>query len=55
MVGLDWKQNRVASPVTSLIGYNLGDAFSILVVHAERHLRQIGRVEARPDFPSAGR
>lgn len=50
---LDWRRTRLASPVLPLplIHYNLGDAFRILVVHAERHARQIERLLARPDFP----
>jgi hypothetical protein len=32
---------------------NLGDAFMTLVVHAQRHLRQIERIKARPEFPTS--
>lgn len=50
---LDWRRTRLASPALPLplIHYNLGDAFRILVVHAERHARQVERVLARPGFP----
>lgn len=50
---LDWRRTRLASPALPLplIHYNLGDAFRILVVHAERHARQIDRVLLRGDFP----
>jgi len=45
--GFDWRRLRMSSPVVSLpIRFNLGDVFSILVVHAERHARQIERVVA---------
>lgn len=32
-----------ASPVTSLVRLNLGDAFRLLVVHSHRHLAQVER------------
>ena len=43
---LDWRGIRVRSPVISLIRMNLGDALTVLVVHAERHAGQIERVKA---------
>jgi hypothetical protein len=43
--GFDWRRLRLSSPVISLpIRFNLGDVFSILVVHAERHTRQMERI-----------
>ncbi len=46
---------RMTSPVTPLVRrLNLGDAFVIIVVHAQRHMRQIERVIAAPGFPGAG-
>jgi hypothetical protein len=50
---LDWRRTRLISPALPLplIRYNLGDAFRILVVHAERHARQIERILARPELP----
>lgn len=43
--GFDWQRLRMPSPVVSLpIRFNLGDVFFILVVHAERHARQIERI-----------
>ena len=42
---------RLVSPVAPVFRPNLGDAFLLLVVHAERHLRQIERVLAEPGFP----
>ena len=42
----DWRRLRMASPAVPvpLKVFNLGDVFSILVAHAERHSRQIERV-----------
>lgn len=37
----DWRKLRLASPVSMLIRMNIGDAFTILVRHEQRHLRQI--------------
>lgn len=48
----DLARIRLASPVSSLLRLNAGDALATLVVHAERHLGQIGRVRAHPDFPT---
>lgn len=42
--GIDWRTTRLSSPVMSLIRMNLGDAFTVLVAHAERHAGQIERV-----------
>jgi hypothetical protein len=44
---LDWRSIRMTSPVSRLIRLNLGDAFGILVRHAERHFRQVDRLLAR--------
>lgn len=38
---LDWRALRFTSPIASTVKPNLGDAFLVLVVHAERHLKQI--------------
>ena len=37
----EWRRVRLASPVSAFIRMNLGDAFTIMVRHAERHLGQI--------------
>jgi DinB superfamily len=44
--GHDWRRLRMASPAVPLPlkVFNLGDVFTILVVHGERHARQIERV-----------
>ena len=45
--GFDWRRLRMSSPVVRLpLRFNLGDVFSILVVHTERHARQMERVVA---------
>jgi hypothetical protein len=43
----DWRKLRLASPVSKLIRLNIGDAFTVLVRHEQRHLRQI---ESRLEF-----
>ena len=50
---LDWRRIRLSSPVTPLIRLNLGDAFTVLVVHAQRHTGQLERLVARADFPAS--
>jgi hypothetical protein len=49
--GYDWRRLRMASPALKLPLklFNLGDVFSILVTHAERHARQMERVVATLD------
>jgi hypothetical protein len=42
---LDWRRINLRSPVIPLIRMNLGDAFAVPVVHAERHAGQIERVK----------
>lgn len=46
--GYDWRRLRMASPAVPLPIkiFNLGDVFFVLVVHAERHARQMDRVVA---------
>lgn len=43
----DWRRVRMRSPVLPIINMNLGDALTVLVVHAERHAAQIERVKAK--------
>jgi hypothetical protein len=51
--GHDLRRLRFPSPVSALLrGFNVGDAFLIIVVHAQRHLKQIERVQAHPAFPA---
>ncbi len=49
---LEWTRVRIGSPVVRLIRFNLGDCFTIGVVHARRHLGQIERIRAEPGFPA---
>lgn len=44
--GLDWRHIHFKSPAIGLIRMNLGDAFAVPVVHAERHAGQIERLKA---------
>lgn len=53
--GLDLNRVRTHSPVSRLIRLNLGDCFTILTVHGQRHLRQVERIRQRPDFPGQSR
>lgn len=46
-----WQEIRMRSPVTALIRMNLGDAFTILVTHTERHFGQMDRIQGRSEFP----
>ena len=43
-MSFDWMRVRMGSPVSPLIRMNAGDAFTILVRHAERHFRQVDRI-----------
>jgi hypothetical protein len=42
-----WRRVRMRSPVLPIVSMNLGDALTVLVVHAERHAAQIERVKAQ--------
>ena len=37
----EWRRVRLSSPVSRFIRMNVGDAFTVIVRHAERHFRQI--------------
>jgi len=47
---LDWNRLRFRSPVNRIIKLNLGDAFTVLVVHGQRHALQMQRVRGLPGF-----
>jgi hypothetical protein len=49
---LEWNRVRTASPASRLIRLNLGDVFNVLIVHAQRHVKQMSRVREAPEFPS---
>jgi hypothetical protein len=48
---LDWTKLRFSSPVSKLIRVNLGDAFTIMTVHSQRHIKQMERVRDSAGFP----
>ena len=48
---LDWNRVRLHSPISRLIRLNVGDAFTILTVHAQRHIKQMEKVRDLPEFP----
>ena len=47
----DWRTVKLASPVSMLIRMNIGDAFTVLVRHEQRHLQQI---QSRLQFQRVG-
>ncbi len=49
--GVDLHKTVLTSPFLSVITYRLDDAFSILVEHTKRHIRQAKRVMAADGFP----
>lgn len=51
---LDWSRLRMNSPVSKLIRINLGDAFMIMTVHAQRHIKQMERIRDLEGFPDRG-
>jgi len=48
---LDWAKVRFSSPANRVIRINLGDAFSVMTVHAQRHVKQMERVRDLAGFP----
>ena len=49
--GHDLRGTKLSSPAMKLMRMNLGDAFLTLVVHTQRHLKQIERIRQRAEFP----
>lgn len=49
--GLDLKKTVLTSPFLGIVTYDLDDAFSILVEHTKRHIRQAKRVTENEGFP----
>lgn len=49
--GYDLRRTKVSSPAAKWIRMNLGDAFMTLIVHTQRHLQQIRRIQEFADFP----
>lgn len=50
--GKDLRRTKLSSPAAKWIRMNLGDAFMTLVVHTQRHIKQIERITKHPEFPS---
>jgi hypothetical protein len=49
----DWRKLKLASPASMLIRMNIGDAFTVIVRHEQRHLRQIqSRLEFQHGVPA---
>ena len=48
---LDLSKTKLTSPASGLVRLNLGDAFSVLVLHAERHVQQAIRLRWADRFP----
>lgn len=48
---LDLTKLKMPSPALSLLHFNLGGVFDILITHAERHFQQMKRVMAAEGFP----
>jgi hypothetical protein len=48
---LHWNRVRVVSPVNALVRLNIGDAFEILIVHAQRHVGQMAQLRDEELFP----
>jgi uncharacterized damage-inducible protein DinB len=49
---LYWSRVRATSPVSAWIRMNLGDAFTVLIVHQQRHVGQMDRVRQQMQFPA---
>jgi hypothetical protein len=41
---LHWNRELVVSPINPLIRMNVGDAFQVLIVHAQRHIGQMAQL-----------
>ncbi|MEM7052138.1 MAG: DinB family protein [Acidobacteriota bacterium] len=48
---LDPNRPKLPSPLTRLLRFSLGEAFTILVTHDRRHYRQAMRLSEQPGFP----
>ena len=51
----DLKKTVVSSPFLSAFTYTLDDAYTVLVEHTKRHIRQAKRVAASEGFPASVR
>jgi len=50
---LDWTHVRLSSPAGRWLRLNLGDAFMVLTVHAQRHVKQMEAARDQPGFPKS--
>ena len=53
--GVDLRRTVVSSPFMRLITYTLDDAYTVLVEHTKRHIRQAERVMQKPGFPASNK
>ncbi len=51
VAGADRKKTVVTSPFLAVFTYSLDDAYTVLVEHSRRHIRQAKRVMAAEGFP----
>lgn len=49
--GIDLQSARLASPVSPLVRFTVGEALTLIVAHQERHLEQAQAVRGEPGFP----
>ena len=52
VAGVDRKKTVVTSPFLAVFTYSLDDAYTVLVEHSKRHIRQAKRVMALDGFPA---
>lgn len=50
--GIDLQSARLASPVSPLVRFTVGEALTLIVAHQERHLKQALAVREEPGFPT---
>jgi hypothetical protein len=52
-VAADWRKQVVTSPFAAAVTYTVDDAYTVLIEHERRHLRQARRVIETEGFPSS--
>ena len=52
-VGVNLRKSKVSSPVSRMLRFQLGDVFKIILVHNDRHLRQVDRLMRLSGYPMA--
>ena len=52
VAGVDRKKTVVSSPFLAIMTYSLDDAYTVLVEHSKRHIRQAKRVMQADGFPA---